>query len=102
MNLQALEIVFSFTIGFTIGGISAFLAYQAGWKARDMQLTRGGSFGRQPFIFNEGRTVKGKPLLCPPAHVLAECGCPVIWRDGFHYCDCGLIQKLNPRLKSKP
>lgn len=97
MNLQVLEIAF----GSTIGGIGAILAYQASWKARDMQLTRGRSFGRRTFACSEGRTVKGKPLLCPPAHVLKKCGGPC-WRDGFHCRDCGLIQKLNPHLKPKP
>jgi hypothetical protein len=47
--------------------------------------------------FAEGRTVRGRQLLCPPRNVLAQCSGPC--EQGFQHCDCGLLQKLNPHLR---
>jgi hypothetical protein len=39
------------------GTAGATLAFWVGWQARG--LARGGVIGRQPLIFNEGRTMRG-------------------------------------------
>ena len=41
--------------------------------------------------------VKRRPLRCPTSATIAECGGPC--EQGFHLCDCGLLEQLNPELR---
>jgi hypothetical protein len=36
-------------------------------------------------------------LQCPSPATIAECGGPC--EQAFHFCDCGLLEQLNPELK---
>ena len=38
-----------------------------------------------------------RPLQCPSPATIAECGGPC--EQAFHFCDCGLLEQLNPELK---
>jgi len=38
-----------------------------------------------------------RPLQCPSPATIAECGGPC--EQGFPFCDCGLLEQLNPELK---
>jgi hypothetical protein len=38
-----------------------------------------------------------KPLRCPSPAWIAECGGPC--EQGFHLCDCGVLERMNPELR---
>jgi hypothetical protein len=44
-----------------------------------------------------GSQLKRRPLNCPSPATIAECGGPC--EQGFPFCDCGLLEKLNPELR---
>jgi hypothetical protein len=48
----------------------------------------------------QSRTDRGQPMRCASRATIAECGGPC--EQGFHHCDCGLLQQLNPPLKRTP
>jgi hypothetical protein len=71
--------------------------HSAAAEARDAAMAelRAASAEAQPAP--AGSQLKRRPLNCPSPATIAECGGPC--EQGFPFCDCGLLEKLNPELR---